>query len=318
MNNFCSRGLNRKMGWREGMQGLRVMALAIAFAALSPSDAAAFTHIVMPGETLAQIAARVYGSPKLEVVLVGANALDAHGGATIVAGMPLNVPSPGHHRVKKGETWYDIALMLLGDKRRSDLLATINHGVAWIPPVEGQEILIPPVVALIAGENETENTIWDRYMSDRGLAWQLNNYNFRDGIPVRRGEVILVPIPQLLLTEEGKAEARRADERERAEGEGAKLDAQRKAEAELPTLLSDVRYGRYAEAVARGNRLIGTGVLTRPQQSTVYRALLEAYVALDATSAAIASCTSWRGAEPSPKLDPVLVSPKIMAACGYR
>jgi len=293
---------------------LLLLSAALFFA----SDARAFTHVVMPGETLAQIAARVYGDPKLEVVLVGANALDAHGGATIVPGMPLVVPAPGHHRVRKGETWYDIALELLGDKRRSDLLATINHGVAWIPPVEGQEILIPAVVSLIAGENETENTIWDRYMPDPGLAWQLNNYNFREGIQVKRGEIILVPIPQLALTEEGKAEARRADERERREGEAAKLDAQRKAEGELPTLLSDVRYGRYAEAVSRGNRLIGTGVLTRPQLSIVHRALLEAYVALDATSAAIAACTSWRAAEPSPKLDPMLVSPKIMAACGYR
>ncbi len=300
------------------MRSLLAAGFAFVVAAFTASDARAFTHIVMPGETLAQIAQRIYGDPKREVVLVGANALDANGGATIVAGMPLQVPAPSHHRVKNGETWYDIALEFLGDKRRSDLLAIINHGVAWIPPVDGQEILIPPVVSYIAGEGETENSIWDRYMPDPGLAWQLNNYNFREGIPVRRGEVILIPIPQPTLTEEGKSEARRADERERSEGEGALLDAQRKAEAELPTLLSDVRYGRYAEAVARGNRLVGTGVLTRPQLSTVHRALLEAYVALDAQSAAIASCTAWRSVEPSPKLDPVTVSPKILAACGYR
>lgn len=295
-----------------------VLALALSAGVVPESDAAAFTHVVMPGETLAQIAGRVYGDPKLEVVLVGANALDAQGGATIVAGMRIEIPAPGHHRVKKGETWYEIALASLGDKRRSDLLATINHGVAWIPPVEGQEILIPAVISHIAGEHDTENTIWDRYMPDPGLAWMLNNYNFREGIDVRRGEVILVPIPQLQLSEEGKAEARRADDRERAQGEGAKLDAQRKAEAELAPLLADVRYGRYAEALARGSRLLGTGVLTRPQLATVHRALLEAYVAFDATSAAIAACTAWRAVEPSPKLEPALVSPKIRAACGYR
>jgi len=292
--------------------------LALATAALFANDAGAFIHVVMPDETLAQIATRVYGDAKYEVVLVGANQLDAHGGALIVPGMPLVVPAPLHHRVKKGETWYDIALTYLGDKRRSDLLGIINHGVAWIPPVDGQEILIPPVVTYIAGENETENSVWDKFMPDPGLAWQLNNFNFRDGIEIKPGEVILIPMPQLELTAEGKEEARHADDRERSEGEGAKLDAQRKAEAELPPLLSDVRYGKYAEAIARGNRLVGTGALTRPQLATVYRALLDAYVAYDASSLAIAACTSWRSYEPSPKLDPVTTSPKIMAACGYR
>ena len=303
---------------RRGIEGSVVGAAIAVSAVLASHDAAAFTHIVMPGETLAQIAQRIYGDAKLEVVLVGANALDAYGGATIVAGMPLNVPAAGHHRVKRDETWYDLALTFLGDKRRSELLATINHGVAWVPPVEGQEILIPPVVPFIAGDGETENSIWDKYRSDPGLAWQLNNYNFRDGIQVRRGEIVLVPIPELALTEEGKTEARHADERERAEGEGAKLEAQQKAEAELPPLLADIRYGRYAEAIARGNRLLGTGVLTRPQLAKVHRALLEGYVALDATSAAIAECTSWRATQPNTKLDPIVVSPKILSACGYR
>ena len=39
--------------------------------ALRPGDARAFTHIVKPGETLAQIAERLYGESRLEVVLVG-------------------------------------------------------------------------------------------------------------------------------------------------------------------------------------------------------------------------------------------------------
>jgi LysM repeat protein len=300
------------------MKKLAIALFCSVSAIAASSDARAFTHVVMPGETLAQIAQRVYGDPKLEVVLVGANALDAHGGATIVPGMRIEVPSPGHHRVKKGETWFDIALKYLGDKRRSDLLATINRGVAWIPPVDGQEILIPAVVTHIAGEGETENSVWDRYMPDPGLAWQLNNYNFREGINVKRAEVLLVPMPQLTLTDDGKAEARHADETERAEGSGARLETQRKAEAELPVLLSDVRYGRYAEAVARGNRLLGTGVLTRPQLAIVHRALVEAYVALDASTAAVAECTAWRTVEPSPKLDAAVTSPKIRAACGYR
>jgi hypothetical protein len=110
--------------------------------------AQAFTHIVRPGETLAQIAERMYANPKLEVVLVGANALDVQGGAVIVPGMRLEIPAPGHRTILAGETWAELALTWLGsgDTARAEMLAISNHGVPWVPPTEGQEIEIPAVI----------------------------------------------------------------------------------------------------------------------------------------------------------------------------
>jgi hypothetical protein len=90
---------------------------------------------------------------------------------------------------------------------------------------------------------------------------------------------------------------------------------QRHADADLPGLVLDVHAGRYVEAVARGNRLLGTGQLTRPQLAVLHRALLEAYVALDAHGAATGACAAWRANDPNPKLDPTFTSPKIRAAC---
>src|SRR6516162_11324328 len=81
---------------------------------LLSTRALAFPHVVEPGETLAQIAQRVYGDAKLETVLVGANALDSQGGTIIARGMRLEVPAPGHHTVVQGETWADLALLWLG------------------------------------------------------------------------------------------------------------------------------------------------------------------------------------------------------------
>src|SRR5579871_4501301 len=106
--------------------------------ALSGTKAAAFAHVIRPGETLAQIAERVYGDAELERVLVGANALDAQGGTVIVPGMRLEVPAPGQHTVSQGEMWADLALLWLGtnDMARTELLAHANKGVPWIPPVE--------------------------------------------------------------------------------------------------------------------------------------------------------------------------------------
>jgi LysM repeat protein len=281
-----------------------------------PGAAPAFTHIVKPGETLAQIAERMYGSPKLEVALVGANALDVQGGAVIVPGMRLEVPAPGHRTILPGETWADLALVWLGssDIARAELLALSNRGVPWVPPTEGQEIEIPAVVTYIAGESETVNSIAARFWGDPNRGWELNPYNRRDGVVVKRGEVVLIPMPHLKLTDAGQAEARAAVERDATVAVAA-LEKQRKADADLPQLLSDVRYGRYGEAVARGNRILGGGSLTRLQLAMVHRSLLEAYVAIDALAAATAACAAWRSNDPNATTDPVRVSPKIIAAC---
>jgi hypothetical protein len=228
----------------------------------------------------------------------------------------LEIPAPEHHTIVQGETWADLALAWLGadDIARADLLARSNRSVPWVPPVEGQEIEIPAVVTYIAGDGETVNTIAQRFWGDPLRGWELDPYNRREGVLVRRGEVVLVPMPHLKLTEAGKAEARVAAEHEGASG-GLLLEVQRRAEAELPQLLADVRYGRYVEAIARGNRLLGGGALTHPQLAVVHRALLEAYVAFDARPAAAAACVAWKSNDPSASLDPVRVSPKIRAAC---
>jgi hypothetical protein len=296
-----------------------IVVLGVLFGLALAHDVRAFTHIVKPGEGLAQIAERVYGDSKLEMVLVGANALDIQGGSLISPGMRLEIPAPGHHTVAQGETWAQLAISWIGtaDSARTDLLARTNKGVPWVPPVEGQEIEIPALITYIAGDGETVNSIAQRFWRNAYRGWELNTYNRRDGISVRRGEVILVPMPGLRLTEAGKAEARAAAERDGASG-GMAFEQQRRADAELPQLLAELRYGRYVEAVGRGNRLIGAGALTHPQLAIVQRVLLEAYVALDARAAAAAACAAWKSHEPHPVLDPARVSPKIRAACDAR
>jgi hypothetical protein len=293
--------------------------LASAAWLATAGSALAFTHVVKPGESLAQIAQRVYGDAKLETVLVGANALDSQGGSIIAPGMRLEIPAPGHRTVAEKETWAGLALDWLGsdDSARTELLAHANHGVPWIPPVEGQEVEIPAVITYIALEGETIDNLAQRYWDAPRRAWELNAYNKRDGLSLRRGEVVLIPMVTLLLTEAGKGEAKQSASRDGASG-GMVQELQRRADGELPSLLSDVRHGRYAEALARGNALLGSGALTHPQLAIVHRALLEAYVAMDAPAAAASACAAWRSNEPNPVLDPVRVSPKIRAACAAR
>jgi len=87
--------------------------------------------------------------------------------------------------------------------------------------------------------------------------------------------------------------------------------------ADIPALLADLRAGRYVEAVGRGNRLLAQSDLTRAQLASIQRALVEAYVALDAGALATAACDAWHAQDPAAKLDPTYVSPKIREACRW-
>ena len=153
------------------------------------------------------------------------------GGTVIAAGMRLEVPAPGHHTVMQGESWADLALSWLGtnDMARTELLAHANKGVPWVPPVEGQEIEIPAVMTYLAGDGrDGQLASPQRFWGDPNRGWELNTYNRREGVTVHRGEVVLVPMPGLRLTEAGRAEARAAAERDgRQRRDGARAAATR-------------------------------------------------------------------------------------------
>ncbi|WP_437623495.1 LysM domain-containing protein [Sorangium sp. So ce321] len=288
---------------------------ALAATLLAGSAAAAFPHVVREGETLAQIAERTYGRVQMEQVLVAANALDAGAGVPIMPGLRLEVPALGHHRVTAGETWAILAERLLGAADRSDVLALSNDTWPWIEPTDGLEIIVPYNLRYVVGQNDTLLTIAYRFLGKRDKAWMLDKYNHLKQDPLRRGMVILVPLTDLPLTTQGKAEAASAGALVRSEGAGRAREAQRRVDAELPQLAGDVRSGRYIDAVARANRLLGYGDLARMQIATVHRHLLEAYVALDATGLAETACAAWRESDPTARLDPIELSPKIVRAC---
>jgi LysM repeat protein len=277
--------------------------------------ALAFTHIVQRTETLAQIAERTYGRIQYEKILVAANALDAQGGSPIVPGQRLEVPAVGHYRIKGGDTWQSIAKQLLGDPDRATVLSQANDTMPWIAPAEGAEIIVPYNLRYLAAQNDTIVTIAVKFNGEKDKAWMLDQYNHMKGQPVHRGDVILIPLTNLPLTDAGKAEAAAEETAVRSQAAGQTREAQRKVDAEIPTLLSDVRGGRYVDAVTRGVRMLALADLTRTELAIIHRQLAEAYVALDAPGLAAASCTAWRENDKKARLDPALMSPKILAAC---
>jgi hypothetical protein len=279
------------------------------------ADAHAFTHIVRKGDTLASIAEKLYGRIQHEKLLVAANSLDAEGGSPIVPGMRLEVPALSHRRVRKGETWAALAEELLGKPSRADVLAAANGTSPWLPPEDGAQIVVPYNLPVITGSADTIVTIAYKYLGDQNKAWVLDHYNGLKGKRLQRGDVVLVPLTDLGLTNEGRKAASEAAAFACSEGGGDTRHVQLKVSGELPALIADVRGGRYVDAIRRGNRFLASGTLTTPQIAAIHRQLLEAYVALDAAGMATASCGEWRKHDPSARLDPVMLSPKIVQAC---
>ncbi|HEU4538509.1 MAG TPA: LysM domain-containing protein, partial [Polyangiaceae bacterium] len=192
-------GHARSSRWRVAL------AASVAFAALAPGRAAlAFPHVVQKGETLAQIAERVYGHVEMEKVLVAANGLDAAGGIAIAPGMRLEVPALGHRRVGPGDTWGSLAFELLGGEDRSDVISMANDSSPWLTPPEGAEIVVPYNLRVTVGQADTIVTVAQRYLGNKDRAWVLARYNrLQDSNGVRRGDVLLVPLGDIKLTEAG-------------------------------------------------------------------------------------------------------------------
>lgn len=290
------------------------VALLLSLSTLS-RPAAAFTYIAQPMDTLAALAERFYGKIQNERLLVAANALDVQGGVRIVAGMRLEIPAVNYVRISRGETWKDLAAKYLGGEHRAFALADANGSKPWLPPNADAEIIVPYNLKVVATGNESIVGIAYRYLGDRKTAWMLDNYNQRKGRRLQRGEVVLVPLVDIELTESGKQAARWADALLQQQVAGAARDAQLRAEREIPRLASLIQSGRYLEAVNHGIELSSGPPLARPQRARVARAMLEAYVALGAEGRAKQACADWLEADPNAKLDPVQLSPKILVVC---
>ncbi len=214
-----------------------------------------------------------------------------------------------------GDSWQALAKQLLGDAERATVLAQANDTMPWIAPSEGAEIIVPYNLRYIATQADTIVTITQKFTGEKEKAWVFDQYNHLKGQPVRRGDVILIPLTNLPLTEAGKAEAAAAEGVARSQAAGSAREAQRKVESEMPGLLGDVRGGRYVDAITRGGKLLASGDLTKAQLALIHRQLTEAYAALEAHGLAAASCAAWRENDPRARLDPIMSSPKVIAVC---
>lgn len=281
--------------------------------ALADGGSRAVVHIVRPGETLASIAQIYYGDPRRESVLVAENGLNAQGGAAIVVGLRLVVPWVHYHRVQEGETWTELATKFYGNARRAHVLIDTNNGVAGEQPDAGAELLIPYPLRHVAAQGENIQKVAKTYYgAGNQHAQRLRSFNNLRTFRLTRGQIVLVPLEDLLLSESGRAlvEAQTGE----APGAGEVRDLQARIDAQLPSLREHVVEGRYEEALALGNRLLGTGQLTGNQVVTIQRELGTAFVALGREDLAIGAFGAALQRQPDLALDRLTTSPTVLRA----
>jgi phage tail protein X len=278
-------------------------------------NAQAFTHVGQAGDTLANLAERYYGKVQNERLLVAANGLDVGSGIRIAPGMRIEIPALMTVRVEEGQTWKELAIRYLGAEARAFAIAQANDSQPWLLPEVGAEVVIPYNLHVVARGDDTIVGLAYRYLGDRKAAWMLDQYNERKGKAVTGGDMVLLPLVDIQLTESGRLAAAAAANRVRFEARGTAREAQQFAATTLPQLTQLTRHGQYIEALRLGLELLTIESLSPRQEAHVQRVLLECYAALGAEGRAAEACGKWLSLEPKVKLDPNKYSPKLIAAC---
>jgi len=288
-----------------------VLASATFTAAHRVRAQAVYSHAVQAGDTLASIAQRYYGDPTREAVLREANRMKGAGENGLLPGSWLFIPTVSFYRVGKDETWKSIALKFYAEEARAAALIDANDGNRRVQPDEGAELLVPYPLRHVVAPGETLAKIADLYMPASPLSLKRLR-QFNPGARIERGQVVLVPLFDLRLAGEGRAEASVVFAR--AAGGGSAKEAQDEVEASLPALIGQVQEAHFAEAVALGNRLLGATALTSTQAVTIQKELAVAYVALERDDLAEASFRAALALQPNLELDTVRTSPSVLAA----
>ncbi|MFW5925161.1 MAG: LysM peptidoglycan-binding domain-containing protein [Myxococcota bacterium] len=276
------------------------------------SDDRLYVHVVRPGETLASVAQRYYGDTRLENVLVAENGLTVEGGAAIVVGLRLAVPHVIYHRVRDGETWNDLATRYYGDPKRAFILIEANDGSIGKPPDGGAELLVPYPLRHVAEQGDTLVRVAKEFYGNGAYAKRLRRFNSIRGNRLKRGQIVLVPLMKLKLSDEGRKIVASETGVEPAAGEVREL--QERIDEQLPELRELGSHGRFTEVVALGNQLLGAGRLTGNQIVTIHRQLAVSYVALGRDDLAVRSFEVALGRQPDLELDAMRTAPTVMAA----
>ena len=268
-------------------------------------------HVVRPGETLASIAQLYYGDPRREGALVAENGLGSEGGSSIVVGLRLVIPTVSYHVVVAGESWAALAEHYYGDPRRSFVLSDANANSGGKQPDVGAEILVPYPLRYFGSAHDPLRQAAKEFFDGSNTAIQvIRRFNSLKTSRATRGAILLLPLDKLVLSDKGRKLT--TAQAQAPEADGEMRAKQLRIHDELPTLHGHVLRGRYVEAVAMANRLVGVGDLTGNQIVSIQRELGTALIALDRDDLARQAFMLMLEKQPDVELGIGTTSPKLL------
>jgi LysM repeat protein len=308
----CARRATARL-CRSRASSIMLLGAMLACLGSAPAHAQeqAYVHIVRPGETLSSIAQAYYGDPRRDQVLVRENAL---GEGEPPTGTRLLIPTVRHHRVTAGESWRSIAEHYYGDPNRAVALLKANHAKANGQLEEGTQLLIPHPLRYLARSSESLSNLAEQFYGTRDEVRLLRAFNASAHSRVSRGQTVLIPIYDLVLSRAGLERVQLSiGPKTGSDGEETRR-VQAEIARDIPRVHEAVQAGQFVEALALGNQLLGRGLLTGNQEISIQRELATAYVALARDDLAIRAFSRALEKQPDLELDSVRTSPRVLAA----
>ncbi len=226
--------------------GLLAVAVALGPAAAAAQPAAdTLTYRVKAGDTLGLIAAEYYGDRTKTLYLVTENRITKPG--PLKPGQRLRVPVSRQIVSDEGDTFDLLAKAWLGDARRGEHLATMNHLAYADGLAAGMTLTIPFTLLHVAPAPETVDQIAQRFLGDAKHAELVRTYNFAAATTVNKDQSMLVPVFTAHVQDSKLPALDRAALDRRATREGENRD--------VATALAEARRawdaGAYREVIAK-------------------------------------------------------------------
>ncbi len=271
----------------------------------APAGAQRIIHRVRFGESLAAISKYYYGSQEHATIVGLANGLDA--GAPLKAGDHLRVPTAWTYTLRKAMTVDELGKLLLGDRRRGQVLAILNK-LKRKKLKAGKSLTVPFLLTHVAVSGDSYANLAKRYYGSEKHTAAISTYNLATSSKPQAGTPVEIPIAHVQL------DALRLEElvSERLLGVSSQLDQEKRTALQEANAL--LRSGEYWAVPLRLVQALAREISSDEFTAEVFKLLAVAYVALDKGELAVRTFQEALARQPTLALDQVSTSPRVMRA----
>jgi len=260
-------------------------------------------HALKPGETVADVAKAFYGDRDKAILLLKYNRIPDP--KKILPGTRIAIPKIIRYTIKKGDTLASIAHTFLGNHRRYQVLASINHLDSPEAISIGKAIRIPIEIPHIVKRGESLAMIANRYYGDPNTFSLIASYNFiSDPQAIKPGTEILIPMINLEIGEKSAPMS-----------ESPKPPLLPEEQLGFPWLEKGIHLyfaGDYRSALQNVMEALKRGLKRKDDIAKSYRFLAYCHVALGERNLGKRAFKKALDIHPGLELNPTYVSPKIM------